>query len=100
MNLNVSSFVSIGANLRAPVGPTVPPRTWPPDPKIRTCSRPDAPGGRWIVTWPTFKRCAHRILSIGCASRGPAIQVVAGSPSKADLARSSGSEVDTDDAVT
>src|ERR1039457_5291615 len=85
-----------GPRRRAPVPPPRPPRP----PSHRPRRRPPAPGGRWIVTWLTFTRWAHRILSIGCASTGPAIQVVAGLPSKADLGRSSGQEGDTDDAVT
>src|ERR1700730_17223721 len=66
----------------------------------RTCNRSDAPGGRWIVTRLTVRRCAQRIVSAGCGAAGLAIQGVLGSQSKADLARSAGSEVYTDDAVT
>ena len=48
--LNFSPVVRIGANLITPLASSRAPRTWPSDPVISTWSRPDAPGGRAIVS--------------------------------------------------
>ena len=93
-------LVRIGAKRRTPEEPTVPPRAWPAEPESRTCSGPDAPGGRWIVTERTVRSFPQLIVSDGRASKGLAIQVVAGLPSKADLGWSCGSRVYRDDALT
>jgi len=48
-------YDGIGANVTVPAGPTIAPRSCPLEPSISTWRRPDAPGGRWIVTWRTVR---------------------------------------------
>jgi hypothetical protein len=83
VNLIVSLVVRIGANRTTPPGPTLPPRACPPEPAIRTCSRPSASGGRWIVIRRTVRGCRQPMVRIGCASVILADQTVAGSLSNA-----------------
>ena len=81
VNLMTSFVVRIGANRTTPLGPTLPPRTWPCDPAIRTCSSPTASGGRWIVILRTVRGRRQLMVRMGCASVVLAVQTVAGSPS-------------------
>jgi hypothetical protein len=83
VNLIVSLVVRIGANRTIPRGPTSPPRAWPPEPAIRTCSRPSASGGRWIMILRTVRGFRQLMVRMGCASVLLAVQTVAGLPSKA-----------------
>ena len=53
-----------------------------------------------MVSWLTRSGCAHRMRSHGCGLSGPDTQVVAGLPSKADRAWSSGSAVYAEEART
>src|SRR5262249_10516582 len=89
-----------GPKGRRPGGPPGRPGPGPAEPETRTGSGPDVPGGRWIVTERTVRGCRQLIASDGRVSRGLAIQVVAGFPSKADLGWSCGSRVYRDDALT
>src|SRR5690242_16938253 len=98
VNLIASRRVRIGANRTTPRGPTLPPRTWPPEPATSTCSRPVSPGVRCTVIRRTLIRCRQPMVSTGCASVVLAIQVVAGLPSAAARAWSRGSAVKVDDA--
>ena len=93
VNLIASRRVRIGANRTTPDGPTLPPRTWPPEPAISTCSRPWSSGVRCTVIRCTAIRCRQPTVSTGCASVVLAIQVVAGLPSTAARAWSRGSAV-------
>ncbi len=100
VNLNASALVRIGAKRSTPDGPSTPPRAWPRAPETRTGSGPSAPGGRWIVTMRTVRRCRQEMVSTGWASPGLAIQLVAGFPSKADLGWSCAARLYRDDAPT
>src|SRR5580704_6765262 len=100
VNRSVTTLVRSGRNRSTPPGPTWPPRTCRPPPVTSTWSSPDAPGGRWMVSWLTQRGWGHRMRSHGCGLSGPDTQVVAGLPSKADRAWSSGSAVYAEEART
>ena len=94
MKARVSWLVrSAGLNVSFPDEPRTPPRSWPPEPVTSTGMMPDAPGGRTTVMPVSVLAPCQRIVSTGSRSPAADIQVVAGSPSKAALAMSSGSSV-------
>ena len=68
VKMNASLLVPIGANRTIPLGPTLAPRTGPADPPIITCSRPWAPGGRWMITLLTVRARDQVMVRIGCVS--------------------------------
>jgi len=74
VNLMVSLVVRMEANRTAPLGPTFAPRTWPPEPAIKTCSGPTAPGGRWIVIRPTVRGRRQPMVRTGCVSMPLAVK--------------------------
>jgi hypothetical protein len=99
VNVIVSLVVRMGANRTAPLGPTFAPRTWPPEPAMKTWSGPAEPGGRWIVIRRTVRGRRQPMVRMGCASVALAVQAVAGSPSNAARAWSCGLPVYVDDAL-
>src|ERR1700722_2241563 len=100
LKVRVRLDVVIGAKVTVPLFVITAPRAWPPEPVITTWAVPEAPAGRLMVIRLTVTRWPQLTSSLGCASAVLAVQPVAGLPSKAFHAWSSGSDVSVDDAVT